>query len=241
MLVGLIAWAATNPLAVLTASVVDTTLSISTTPGTWLDKGWFSVKNVFDRSKTDLRITYTMGPTACSGVKPGDPLSSLDLSVGVFTAVRNANDNNVIGYLYNTTVDLEGFANHWNLHISCDGTTHIDGCDQAQPVSVTVEAWDNRANPPVQRTYDVNGTPTNVEVTLDAGLLAAIQDPTVTDSCLNCGIGTCTSACEAQCPKGKNGNVDQKCARACECPCQLQKYLETNGACHPEAPKNCAD
>ena len=234
VLLGVIAWAATNPL-VFTAIVTDGTLSIATTQP--LPKGYFSSRNSFDRAKTDLRITYTVGATACSA-EASRSLSSL--SVGEFTPVLNANDSNVIGYHFNTTVDVASFAEHYTIHIHCDGTQHIHGCNVARPVTVTIQAFDNKTGLPLTYVDDA-GVTQLVIVTLDAGSIAPVLDATIVDTCdVDCGVGTCVSACEDACPRGRNGRADPACANGCSCQCRLQKFQETGGACHPNAPEQCA-
>jgi hypothetical protein len=228
VLVGLVAWAASNPL-VMSASVVDGTLSISTTQA--MDKGWFSSRNVFDRTKTDLRVTYTIGATACSATATGT-LSSK--TVGEFTPVLNGNGTNTIGYHWNTTVDLAAYAEHYAIHIHCDGSEHIHGCNVTRPVSVTVQAFDKNGLPV---TYaDDFGVTQLVKLTLDAGSIAPVQDPTITETNCDdsCGIGQCVSACEHNC-----SGPTAKCKNLCQCECKIQKHNENPG-CHQNAPTECA-
>ena len=234
VLVGLIAWAATNPL-VFTASVTDSTLSIATTEP--LPKGYFSSKNTFDRAKTDLRITYTVGATGCS---PETTRSLSSLTLGEFNPVLNSNGTNTIGYHFNTTVDVASFAEHYTIHIDCDGT-HIHGCNVARPVTVTIQAFDNKTGAP--HTYvDDSGVTQLVITTLDAGSIAPVLDQTITEVCeADCGVGTCVSACEDACPRLRNGRADPACANACSCQCRLQKFQETAGACYKNAPEQCAE
>jgi hypothetical protein len=238
VLIGLAAWADSNPL-VMSASVSGGTLSISTTEP--MPKGWFSSKNAFDRSKTDLRATYTIGGTACHAEVT---VSLSSTTVGSFTPVRNSNDTQDVGYLWNTIVDVSAYAELYTIHIHCDGTEHIHGCNVARPVTVIVQAFDQNGVP---RTYiDDAGETQLVLVTLDAGSIepigVTVDDRLIPGFCdVNCGIGTCVSACEGLCPKGKNGNPEQRCANACACPCMLQKYEATNHICHPQAPQVCQD
>jgi hypothetical protein len=228
VLVGLVAWAASNPL-VMAASVVDGTLSISTTQA--MDKGWFSSGNSLDRTKTDLRVTYTIGATACSATATGT-LSSK--TVGEFVPVLNPNGN-PIGYHWNTTVDVAAYAEHYTIHIHCDGSEHIHGCNVTRPVSVTVQAFDKNGAP---RTYvDAFGATQPVRLTLDAGSIAPVLDGTITETNCDdsCGIGPCVSACEHNCSASTG-----KCKNLCQCECKIQKRIE-NPVCHQNAPTECAD
>ncbi|HZA51193.1 MAG TPA: hypothetical protein VE549_10660 [Myxococcaceae bacterium] len=230
VLVGLVAWAATNPL-VISAGVSEGTLSISTTQA--MPKGWFSSRNTFDRTKTDLRVTYTIGATACSAEATGS-LSSL--TVGQFSPLQNSNGND-IGYFWNTVVDVAAYAEHYTIHVHCDGTQHVHGCNVARPVTVTVQAFDKSGVP---HTYvDDSGVTQLALVTVDAGAIAPILDGTIFETCeVDCGIGQCVSACEHACnalPK----KDQQKCNNDCQCQCKLQKHAEIP-VCHKNAPEQCA-
>jgi hypothetical protein len=225
---GFVASAASNPL-VMSASVTDGTLSIVTTQA--MPKGWFSSRNVFDRTKTDLRVTYTIGATACSPEATGS-LSSL--TVGEFVPVLNANDSTVIGYHWNTTVDVAAYAEHYTIHIHCDGTQHIHGCNVARPVTVTVQAFDKSGDP--LTFVDDSGVTQLVLVTLEAGSIAPVLDATIIETCeVDCGIGQCVSACEQNCLSGRGA---QACNDACQCQCKLLKHAEIP-ACHQKAPEQC--
>lgn len=230
LLVGFVAWAASNPL-LISATVTGGALSIWTTDS--MPKGWFNSRNTFDRTKTDLRATYTIGATACS---PETSKALSSLTVGEFTAVLNSNNTNDIGYLWNTTVDVAAHAEHYTIHIHCDGSEHIHGCNISRPVTVTVQAFDKNGAP---ITYvDDSGVTQLVQVTVNAGAIAPVLDATITETHCgdSCGIGECVSACEQSCPKGKGY---QPCANACQCECKIKKNAE-NPLCHRNHAEECA-
>ena len=230
-LVGLAVWAEANPL-VMSASVGggptsgSQLLTISSTQP--MPKGWFNKGNRLDRDgKIELRVTYTIGATACSPEQVTQTLSSyVD---GDFEPVLNSNGTNVDGWKWTASVDVSAYANHYTLRVHCDGSKEVIGCDQPRPVSVTVQAFDH-AGAPLTYTDD-SGATQYVAVTLDAGSIAAVLDGTVQDACQsnNCGIGQCVSACIATCRA--EGGKPQPCHIDCMCTCKILKSIE-NPPCH---------
>jgi hypothetical protein len=230
LLMGVVACPGSNPL-VMSANVLDGALSISTTQT--MPQGWFGKSDGgFDRFNTDLRVTYTIGGTDCSPPMTGTLSSTTN---GDLVPVLDIGNTNVIGYYWSTTADITAQAEKYTLHIHCDGTQHVHGCDVARPVTVTVQAFDRNGD---ALTYlDDSGQTQFVMVTLDAGSITPVLDATITETnCGNsCGIGQCVSACEHACP---NGPLSRSCRDGCQCVCKIQKHNEDPN-CHKNAPLVC--
>jgi hypothetical protein len=199
-----------------------------------MPKGWFSSKNVLDRTKTSLVTTLAAGATTCSLDK--GIIGSLDsVTNGTFTEVLNTQDRTV-RYVWDTVTDLAPSQNHWHYYTGCDGVRVVLGCAEAIPVTFTIEAY---AKSGTCQTYVDDAGATVCASDVVVASLAAVQDPDqVADSCqedggdVSCGIGPCESscvqACDAQFPVGgpeNKGNVEKlkACKEACPCTCKQER------------------
>jgi hypothetical protein len=203
-------------------SIMDgvASITVDATPN-GLDKGWFTgPMNTFTRTKVDTQVTLDLAATSCSGAQN---LSRSSMTDGTFTPHWNASHRQVIGYTWNTTVDLTSYANHWYNHTLCDGSVEVVGCDQDITVTLNVEAVQT-SNDTLLQTFLTQ------MATLDA-----IQDPDVietgcdvvdTESGDSCGIGQCVQACEHSCddafPGEDNRHARRDCKGACVCDCKQQ-------------------
>lgn len=218
----------TNPLSVTAAKSGDWSLSFKTSN---LPKGWFTVGNEFDRTKTTLVAEVTALQAACSNAQQSDArVSTADGSVVVGT-VMNSSGKNVIAYYWEYTGwDLTNLRNSYSLRYLCDGSVEVRGCDAPRPIELSVTAFDKSG----ARTYvDDHGVEQPVTFTV-AGLSLppyhdSANDQQAEGCTSSCGIGACQSACVAACPQGQAGKT---CREACECECKVRVYGETNGACH---------
>lgn len=158
-----------------------------------MPKGWFSSRNTFDRSTSNVQTVYALGATSCSAEKTGGTLNStVD---GGFTSENNP-QGAPIAYYYAVSKDLSPAQNHWYNHQHCDGSIEVHGCPQAIPVTVTATAYDKNG---ACHTYTDNSGVTRCAADTQSASLGAVQDPDVIDTqCaeLNCGIGQCVSSCE---------------------------------------------
>jgi hypothetical protein len=135
VLVAGVAVAATSPFLYASVDISSGVLSIVTAP---MPKGWFSTRNSLDRTKTDLRSTYSFGATACSDAASGGSISST--TQGTFSEVTNPADHTT-AYVWDYMVDLSANANHWYYHHHCDGTVEVHGCAAARPVNLATTAY----------------------------------------------------------------------------------------------------
>jgi hypothetical protein len=211
------AWAATNPVSI-GATIDGGVLSIWTGSMT---KGWFSSSNALDRSKTDLRTTWSFGATTCSAARSGSALSSV--AQGNFVPLLNP-AGAVVAYTWDSTVDLASEQNHWWQHMHCDGTVERHGCDQPAAVFVSTTAF---AQDGTCRTY-LNDAGATVCATATASTwLPAVQDPDVVDAPCEvvdvCGIGACVSQCEHACDDVADKAARQTCKRSCPCDCKATR------------------
>lgn len=165
-------------------------LSLQTLP---MPKGWFTSKGTFDRSKTDVRTSYTLSTTSCDKGAGEATISSTKLGT-FFKGVWNPQEKDV-GYIWNMLGDLSANQNHWWYFYGCDGAPVKVGCDQPRDATFTVTAYGQDGQ---CRTF-VNG----YGITTCAGdtvelQLASVQDPDqLIDPALcedSCGIGPCVSA-----------------------------------------------
>jgi hypothetical protein len=193
-----------------------------------LPRGWFTKGGAFARSKTDLQTSYSFDGTTCSPAASGDTVHSL--TTGNMNPITNSSNGpvpNVVGYTWDTSVDLSSFQNHWYEHVHCDGTIEVHGCADARPVRVTSTIVDPQNGS--CRPYE--GTTTCV---LETALLSlpSVKDPTVVDTQCgdegdSCGIGQCVSACEHSCDAqfpAQNQLAQRKaCQEGCVCTCKLSR------------------
>lgn len=229
-----LAFAAVSPLLIQVG--ISNAILYITTNG--LPKGWFSTANSLDRTKTDLRTTYSFGATTCSPAYASGSVSST--SVGNFSSVF-AQNGNTTGYIWDTQVDLASYQNHWYRHYHCDGTIEIHGCDSAIPVSVTTTAYNKNGN---CLTYVNDAGQTVCVSDTRTASLPSVQDADVYEVCLqdpSCGIGQCESACQANCgAQTYSGTIKeqhdqrQQCRNACECQCKIQIRTGTSCVIEPK-------
>lgn len=170
------------------------TLSLRTLP---MPKGWFTSKNTFDRTKTDLRISYTLEATSC--VQGAGDATFSSTTLGTFLPaldpVLNPQSKD-IGYVWNMTADLSAAQNHWNNYFGCDGLPVVVGCPEARGLTFTIGAYGKDGQ---CRTFvDGLGAVQCAEDMVQMQLLP-VQDPDQRiDPTLcqtgGCGIGDCVSA-----------------------------------------------
>ncbi len=220
-------------------------------------KGWFWSGGKFDRTKTDLRTTYTLSTSTCDLGAGAATLSSTALGTFVQTAVLNPQSKD-IGYVWNTMGDLSANQNHWWYFVGCDGVPVKVGCDQARDATFTITAYGQDGQ---CRTYvNASGITTCATDTI-AFQLASVQDPDqVIDPALcqpvdpSCGIGPCVServqaggVCDTEFPvnmvldpKSKPNNPkyydaneklrsDCKTGASCYCKALLPAACQNNG------------
>jgi hypothetical protein len=208
-----VAFAATSPL--LFSGSLDGFGSLTIVTDR-LPKGWFSSKNVLDRKKTSLVVTYAMAATECSaaGTVPANN-STFD---GTFTPIFNPPENTAVGYTWDFVRDLSSAQNHWWNHVHCDGTVEVHGCAAAIPVTVTVTAKEPNGT---CRTYENDAGQTVCAADSHAYSLVAVQDQTVEETncapTVDCNLGALQSACEATCTRDSRGRITGNCASKCLC------------------------
>jgi hypothetical protein len=203
-------------------AAVDGAGSLTATVGP-LPKGLFTHRNLLDRSKSTITLTYNIAQAGdCHGPAGGSATSTAQ---GTFVPMLNA-QGQTTAYYWTITIDLSGQQNHWHNHIHCDESVHVHGCQQSRDVAIEV-----RLN-----------NPGDAEWGYDAATLslASVQDPDDVET--NCGGGNgcdgpalaaCTTACEQETCADLKGKARAECAHACNC------------QCHPAAncpiPGNCQD
>lgn len=168
-------------------------LTLQTLP---MPKGWFTSGGTFDRSKTDLRTTYSLSTSSCDLGAGAATISSTALGT-FFKSVTNSQGNET-AYIWNMLGDLSANQNHWWYFVGCDGVPVKVGCDQARDATFTVTAYGKDGQ---CRTYvNASGVTTCATDTI-VFQLGSIQDPDqVIDPALcqpadpSCGIGPCVSA-----------------------------------------------
>jgi hypothetical protein len=209
-----VAVAAVSPL-LFSGSLDDNgTLSLVTSR---LPKGWFSSKNVLDRKKSSLVLSYALGSTACSTASTL-PSNSSGFD-GAFTPIYNPPETTAVGYTWEFQKDLSAAQNHWWYHQHCDGTTEVHGCADAIAVTVTLTAYDSSN---VCHKYVNDAGQTVCASDSHVYSLAAVQDQTVTETncgseAVDCNLGQIQSACEAACPRDGRGRISGACASKCLC------------------------
>ena len=228
------AFAQTSPLQFdRSATSLDAagTLTLQTLP---MPKGWFSSRDSLDRTKTDLRTTFSIPASGCLPAASGNYTSTIQ---GKFVPLTNS-AGKVDAYEWNMLDYLSPYQNHWHYHVGCDGSRTVDGCQEARTVTLDITAYGSDGQ---CRTYvDANGVTqcASDEITLS---LASVQDPDVVVPAADCqapdcGIGPCESACAQACdaqypvndvPVGKGGNTTDAnagprldCKHACPCQCK---------------------
>jgi hypothetical protein len=209
-----VAAAAVSPL--LFSGTLDENGSLSLVTSR-LPKGWFSSKNVLDRKKSNLVLSYSLAATSCSTASTLPPNSSV--FDGSFTPIFNPPETTAVGYTWEFTKDLSVAQNHWWYHHHCDGTQEVHGCMDAIPVTVTLTAYDSSGT---CHKYVNDAGQTVCASDSHAYSLAAVQDQTVVETECgsdgpDCNLGPIVAACEAACPKDRNGRVTGACASKCLC------------------------
>jgi hypothetical protein len=209
-----VALAAASPLLFSGSLDANGTLTVVTDR---LPKGWFSSKNVLDRKKTNLAVSYALAATSCSTAStlPG----SSSVFDGTFTPIYNPPETTAVGYTWEFTKDLSSAQNHWWYHRHCDGTMEVHGCIDSIAVTVGMTALEPSG---ACRTFVNDAGQTVCASDSHSYQLAAVQDQTVEETNCevagpDCNLGPIQSACEASCPKGRNGNITGACASKCLC------------------------
>lgn len=219
-------------------------------------KGWFW-QSSFDRTKTDLRTTYTLSTSTCDLGAGSATLSSTALGTFVQAPLMNANGKQEIGYIWNMIGDLSANQNHWWYLVGCDGAKVKVGCDQPRDATFTITAYETKSGQ--CRTYVNAAGVTTCAADTVAFQLASIQDPDqVIDPALcqpvdpTCGgIGQCVSDrnqnggyCDTQFPvvmavdpknskrtydANEKARSDCKTASSCYCKAQLPLACQNDG------------
>ena len=196
----------------ITTTLTGTTLSVTTG---YMPLGWFTRYGGFDATKSPITLTVHGEATACA------PAFDLTLSSadGTFVPLLNP-AGHPRAYGWTATVDLAAYRNHWRNHTLCNGTTTVEGCQEARALTVT---------------FSVGGAcleDTGSCTTSSSISLASVQDPDVIDTnCTapTCDIGPCVSACQHACAQG-----DSSCSQCCECHCKAEGRAAGNLACAPQ-------
>ncbi|ABC80299.1 hypothetical protein [Anaeromyxobacter dehalogenans] len=227
-----LAAADTSPLLLAGAQIDATgTTAVQTQP---MPKGWFSTRNVLDRTKTSLVTRLAAGATTCSADQ-GVVATLSSVTAGNFTEVLNPQDRTV-RYVWDTVTDLSPFQNRWHHYTGCDGVQVVLGCPEAIPVTFTIEAF---AKSGTCQTYVNDLGQTVCAADQAVAMLPAVQEADqVATGCVeeggdpSCGIGPCESACTQSCdaafPVGRGadkGNVAllKACKEACPCTCKYER------------------
>ena len=200
----------------------DGLAAVNTAP---MPHGWFASKNVLDRTKTELRGSFSFAATECSEAPSDQAINSL--RDGQFSPVLNS-QGHTRAWTWSYVADLQAAQNRWYRHRHCDGTVEVHGCAASIPVTLDLVATDPKTG--ACRTVDSTGTCAAVSL---ASRLAAVQDPDVVDTdCgggggggddASCGIGPCVSACEQGCNALSPRSAQQRCKQECVCTCKLQR------------------
>ncbi len=192
------AYGDTNPLQFDTnACMLDGTgaLALQTLA---MPKGWFTTKNTFDPTKTEIRVSESLSATSCA-LGAGEATFS-SKTLGSFKPgylpVLNPTSKD-IGYLWTMIGDLSAAQNQWWYYTGCDGTAVVVGCPEARTVTFTVKAYGQDGQ---CRTYtDSFGVTSCASDTIELQLAAAHAQDQFIDQALcapsepACGIGDCVS------------------------------------------------